>query len=220
MKNGTRLIAEATLCETYLPILVYGNCRIFSRLIQLWFVAKHLLRNEVRFGRRKRVVVSTRSILTQQVLPSFGEATWEEVREHTLYCPKHQDVSDRRQWDEKDDDHRYKCDRILERPTLIIEKKQIKLMARCSTKCSFPNGGNELQLTARFAPLSASACTPARPGGSSSCRTINHPKIVSFPWRKTWSHSSSWPKYLWSRSVLPPCQTSIPSRNSRYPTVS
>jgi hypothetical protein len=66
--------------------------------------------------------------LTKQVLSSFGEATGEEVGENPLYRPKHQDVSYRRQWDEKDDHHRYKCDRILERSPVRRDEEQHTLV--------------------------------------------------------------------------------------------
>ena len=62
--------------------------------------------------------------LTQQVLPSFSEAAGEEVREHPLYGPEHQDVTDWRQWDEKDNHHRYEGDRILERSSVKKNKEQ------------------------------------------------------------------------------------------------
>ncbi len=58
-------------------------------------------------------------LLTKQVLPSFSKATGEEVGEHSLYGPEHQDVTDRRQRDEKNYYHRYECDRILERPSAL-----------------------------------------------------------------------------------------------------
>ena len=105
--------------------------------------------------------------LTEQVLSSFSKATGKEVGEYSLYCSKYQDVSDRRQWDEKDDYHWYECDRILERSSGRRKEEHRTLVLDCSlTKCSSITS-NKLKLTAGFEPLLALMYTLVRHVGSS-----------------------------------------------------
>lgn len=101
--------------------------------------------------------------LTEQVLSSFSKATGKEVGEYSLYCSKYQDVSDRRQWDEKDDYHWYECDRILKCSSVRRKEEHRRLVWTALS----PNVSDEQKLTARFELLLALMYTLVRHVGSS-----------------------------------------------------